>query len=141
MPNQFLEVGDKIVFEDSFAIAFTKGVKYDVFKYNDEFVVEDDDGDLQFIDSWVLRTYEVIKDEPLEDEEFAQNKYHREIKPGVWVDVYDVLNAFNVTDPALAHLVKKALAVGQRGHKDEAEDYQDIYDSAKRALEMYKEWN
>lgn len=24
----------------------------------------------------------------------ARSKYHREIKPGVWVDVYDVLNAW-----------------------------------------------
>ena len=64
------------------------------------------------------------------------NKYQREIKPGVFVDVYDVLQAFAVTNPALQHLVKKALAVGQRGHKDAAEDLQDIVDSAKRAQEL-----
>lgn len=66
------------------------------------------------------------------------NKYQREIKPGVFVDVYDVLQAFNVTNPALQHLVKKALAVGQRGHKDAAEDLQDIVDSALRAQELDK---
>ena len=66
------------------------------------------------------------------------NKYQREIKPGVFVDVYDVLQAFNVTNPALQHLVKKALAVGQRGHKDTAEDLQDIVDSALRAQELDK---
>lgn len=64
------------------------------------------------------------------------NKYHREIKPDVWVDVYDVLKAFEVTNPALQHLVKKALAVGKRGHKDMAEDLQDIIDSAIRAKEL-----
>ena len=64
------------------------------------------------------------------------NKYQREIKPGVFVDVYDVLQAFNVTNPALQHLVKKALAVGQRGYKDTAEDLQDIVDSAVRAKEL-----
>ena len=64
------------------------------------------------------------------------NKYQREIKPGVFVDVYDVLHAFAVTNPALQHLVKKALAVGKRGHKDAAEDLQDIVDSAKRAQEL-----
>ncbi len=66
----------------------------------------------------------------------APNKYQREIKPGVFVDVYDVLKAFNVVNPALQHLVKKALAVGQRGHKDVAEDLQDIIDSAVRAQEL-----
>lgn len=63
-------------------------------------------------------------------------KYHREIKPGVFVDVYDVLQAFGVTNPALQHLVKKALAVGKRGHKNADEDYQDIIDSAVRAKEL-----
>ena len=66
-------------------------------------------------------------------------KYNREIKKGVHVDVYDVLQAFNVTNPALHHLVKKALAVGKRGHKDAAEDYQDIIDSAVRAKQLYEE--
>lgn len=64
------------------------------------------------------------------------NKYQREIKPGVFVDVYDVLKAWDVRNPALQHLVKKALAVGQRGHKDAAEDLQDIVDSAVRAQEL-----
>lgn len=70
----------------------------------------------------------------------ANKKYQREIKPGVFVDVYDLLRAWQVKDPALQHLIKKALAVGQRGHKDASEDYKDIYDSAERALEMHKEW-
>jgi hypothetical protein len=75
------------------------------------------------------------------DEPPKRNKYMREIKPNVWVDVYDVLRAFTVTDPCLQHLLKKALAVGQRGHKDAAEDYKDIVDSAVRAQGMNKEWN
>jgi hypothetical protein len=63
-------------------------------------------------------------------------KYNREIKPNVYVDVYDVLKAFNVTNPALQHLIKKALAVGQRGHKNADEDYEDIINSAIRAKEL-----
>ncbi len=66
----------------------------------------------------------------------SNNKYQREIKPGVFVDVYDVLKAWDVRNPALQHLIKKALAVGQRGHKDAAEDLQDIVDSAVRAQEL-----
>lgn len=66
----------------------------------------------------------------------SNNKYQREIKPGVFVDVYDVLKAWDVRNPALQHLIKKALAVGQRGHKDAAEDLQDIVDSAMRAQEI-----
>lgn len=69
------------------------------------------------------------------------NKYQREIKPGVFVDVYDVLKAFNVTDPCLQHAAKKVLAAGERGHKDRLEDLNDIVASANRAIEMHKEWS
>lgn len=86
--------------------------------------------------------YEVFRGYNILDKEVpVRNKYMREIKPDVWVDVYDCLRAFNVTDPCLQHLVKKALAVGQRGHKDANEDYKDIKASAIRALEIYEEWN
>jgi hypothetical protein len=116
--------------------------------------------------TWAKNRFEIVKDESVdhmaevqklrdemqtaifqtympdpEEEKLAKNKYHREIKPGVWVDVYDVLRAFNVTDPCLQHLTKKSLAGGQRGHKDLREDLQDIFDSAKRAVEMFDEWH
>lgn len=79
-------------------------------------------------------THEVVPKAPM-------NKYMREIAPGVFVDVYDVLYAFNVTDPCLQHLIKKALATGVRGHKSEREDLVDIVDSAKRAVEHYDRFN
>jgi len=65
-----------------------------------------------------------------------RSKYHREIKKGVFVDVYDVLHAWKVTNPALAHLIKKALQPGERGHKTKAHDLRDIVESAKRAVEL-----
>lgn len=64
------------------------------------------------------------------------NKYLHEIKPGVFVDVYDVLMAWNVSNPALQHLIKKALQAGERGHKSREQDLQDIIDSAIRAKEL-----
>lgn len=63
------------------------------------------------------------------------NKYTRTVK-GVQVDVYDVLEAFGVTCPALQHLAKKALNAGLRGHKDTLTDLDDIIASAKRAKEL-----
>ena len=53
------------------------------------------------------------------------------------VDVYRVLEAFSVVNPQLQHLVKKALNVGQRGHKGEREDLVDILNSAQSALDMF----
>lgn len=64
------------------------------------------------------------------------NKYQREIKPGVLVDVYDVLAAWEVKNPALQHLVKKALQPGERGHKTLLQDLHDILVSSGRAIEL-----
>lgn len=52
------------------------------------------------------------------------------------VDVYDVLTAWETTNPALQHLIKKALQPGERGHKNLVEDLKDIIASAQRALEI-----
>ena len=73
------------------------------------------------------------------------SKYDRTIigvgvdgKPvAVTVDVYRVIDAFQVTDPALQHLVKKALCAGLRGHKDRAQDLNDILQSAQKALALH----
>lgn len=63
------------------------------------------------------------------------NKYNRPCK-GATIDVYDVLQAFEVTNPALQHLIKKALCAGLRGHKDREQDLSEILESAKRAIEL-----
>lgn len=65
------------------------------------------------------------------------NKYNRQCK-GVTIDVYDVLKAFEVTDPALQHLVKKALCAGLRGYKTMQQDLDEVLESAKRAVELNK---
>ena len=70
------------------------------------------------------------------------NKYNRTIfnKKGesIEADVYDVLDAFNVTCPALAHLTKKSLCVGIRGHKDTNIDLDEIKEASIRAIELNK---
>lgn len=77
-----------------------------------------------------LRT---VGDTPATAGTHPKNKYVREIKPGVFVDVYDVLAAWKVQNPALQHLIKKALQPGERGHKTLAQDMADIVASAVRA--------
>ena len=69
------------------------------------------------------------------------SKYHREIKPGVEIDVYDVLTAFCVTNPADAHAVKKLLMPGQRGSKDGIQDREEAIVSIRRAIEIEREAN
>ncbi len=61
------------------------------------------------------------------------SKYHRQM-PGPRIDVYDVLVGFGVTCPARAHAIKKLLATGQRGHKDEEQDLREAGQAINRAI-------
>jgi hypothetical protein len=54
------------------------------------------------------------------------------------VDVYDVLRAFNVTDPAIQHAIKKLLCTGIRGHKDSKQDLEETIQSIERALDVVR---
>lgn len=62
-----------------------------------------------------------------------RSKYEREIiglnGERAIVDVYRTLSAFNVTDPACQHAIKKLLCMGLRGHKDVITDLDDEIDS------------
>ncbi|WP_339892123.1 hypothetical protein [uncultured Alteromonas sp.] len=74
------------------------------------------------------------------------NKYSRKIKTivvdgidhDIYVDVYDVLTAFNVINPATAHAVKKELMPGKRGAKGVIQDLTEARDSLNRAIEIEK---
>lgn len=88
------------------------------------------------------KTYKEIENELQgtlpECEEYVkpkENKYLRECK-GIKIDVYDVLTAFEVTNPAYAHAIKKILAPGKRGHKDSTQDINEAIESLKRGLEL-----
>ncbi|MGL4250156.1 MAG: hypothetical protein ACRCR1_05815 [Aeromonas sp.] len=90
-------------------------------------------------DIWVMAKLDVeAKNNPpriTSADEITTSKYTKQIR-GVSIDVYDVLKAWGVTNPALQHLIKKALQCGERGHKDAQQDLQDIIDSAVRAKEL-----
>ena len=62
--------------------------------------------------------------------------YFKDVSNIAEIDVYAVLKLFDVTDPCLQHIVKKALCAGKRGHKDMIEDLQNIVDTAIRAVEL-----
>ena len=68
------------------------------------------------------------------------NKYDRTIhgKYGTGsctVDVYRVLNAFGPLSPEIDHAVKKLLAPGSRGHKDERQDLLEAIQSIEARLQ------
>ncbi len=54
------------------------------------------------------------------------------------VDVYWVLQAWSVSNPAVQHAVKKMLCTGNRGVKDKTTDLEEARDSLNRAIELEK---
>jgi len=78
---------------------------------------------------------------PEEDDVWKQmaekelSKYHVLIN-GKLTDVYDILVAYGVTNPADAHAIKKMLCPGQRGAKDGIQDRREAIASLERAIEL-----
>ena len=52
------------------------------------------------------------------------------------VDVYAVIDAFNVTCPARQHAIKKLLCTGIRGKGDALQDLKEARDAITRAIQM-----
>ena len=72
---------------------------------------------------------------PFTDSTPAPNKYQRTV-PSTTIDVYDVLHAYSVTNPATQHAVKKLLQPGNRGHKDTLTDLREALASIQRAIQI-----
>lgn len=62
--------------------------------------------------------------------------YHKSVKGRETIDVYDVLDLFEVKSHAVGHAIKKLLMAGQRGAKDYRQDLSEAIDSITRQLEM-----
>lgn len=77
--------------------------------------------------------------EPTTQDKQRHNKYARMIK-GVQVDFYDVARAFGVTDPAIAHALKKLLRYGC-GEKPLYKDVNEAIFSLERWKEAMKDEN
>ena len=67
------------------------------------------------------------------------NHYFKNVEHLDYIDVYRIIELFNITDPCLQHALKKLLVAGGRGHKDINRDIQDVIDSCQRWQEMREE--
>ena len=65
--------------------------------------------------------------------------YQKSVEHLKWVDVYRILDLFNVVNPCIQHAIKKLLCAGNRGVKDELKDVQEAIASLLRYLEMQTE--
>lgn len=65
--------------------------------------------------------------------------YYKDVSKLNKIDIYTVLNLWRVTDPCLAHAIKKLLVNGNRGAKDSQKDIQEAIDTLTRWQEMQEE--
>ncbi len=64
--------------------------------------------------------------------------YYKNVSRLAVLDVYRVLDLFEVTNPCVAHAVKKLLVIGDRGSKDFDTDLKEAIDTLKRLQDMRK---
>jgi hypothetical protein len=88
--------------------------------------------------------YDDIREQQAQSEAPLTNKYDRAIigKYGTGkcvVDVYRVLNAFPTGSPEIDHALKKLLAAGKRGAKDELQDLREAVQSIEARIDYLKE--
>ena len=72
----------------------------------------------------------------MEEEQQTPNKYQKRLRNNIAIDVYDVLDAFKVDNPAVQHAIKKMLCAGQRGYKDYEQDLDEAIQSLERAKDF-----
>lgn len=82
-------------------------------------------------------TFPVPESYPVPTTEPAPSKYHRALN-GFWVDVYDILDLYNITNPGDQHAIKKMVMPGGRGVKTANQDRQEAIDSLVRAKQLDK---
>ena len=98
---------------------------------------ESDTSYRQYLMNFKIDQSKSLNDQYAEIEQVRKHRhYFKDVSNIAEIDVYAVLKLFDVTDPCLQHIVKKALCAGKRGHKDMIEDLQNIVDTAIRAVEL-----
>ena len=69
----------------------------------------------------------------------SYDHYFKDVSSLKHIDVYRVLDLFNVVNPCIQHAIKKLLCSGARGVKDERKDIEEAVSSLVRCLEMQTE--
>lgn len=65
--------------------------------------------------------------------------YFKDVSHLKLIDVYRVIELWEVKDPCIQHALKKLLVAGKRGAKDEAKDIQEAIDTLERWKAMREE--
>ena len=75
------------------------------------------------------------------NEQSKYGHYFKDVSHLKKIDVYRVIDLWEITDPALQHALKKVLAAGKRGAKNQMQDVTEAIDSLVRFQDMQTENN
>jgi len=90
------------------------------------------------IEKWDISTYS----DAIAPKQGKHSHYFKDVRHLDHIDVYRVLELYEVTDQCIGHAVKKLLVSGNRGGgKDMDRDVQEAIDSLERYKEMRREEN
>ena len=73
------------------------------------------------------------------EESVKHSHYKKDVRHIDYIDVYRIIELYELHDPCFQHALKKILVPGARGHKDLTKDINDIIDTMQRKLEMIAE--
>ena len=130
-----LKAGDIVICSNKGYISYGEERKFKCFS-------EKHDGCMIVIDSYgqectIHHTHMSIKEKNKHQSEY--NHYFKDVSHLNKIDIYSVLELFEVTNPCIQHAVKKLLCAGKRGSKDFNKDIQESIDTLLRLQEMTKD--
>ena len=74
-----------------------------------------------------------------QDKQQKHQHYKKDVRHLDYIDVYRIIDLYELHDPCFQHALKKILVPGARGHKDLTKDINDIIDTMQRKIEMMAE--
>ena len=102
-----------------------------------------DEYDYKIVDGVLIKVDKVSIDELCKAFSVPLPQKHQHYKKDVshldYIDVYRIIDLYELHDPCFQHALKKILVPGARGHKDLIKDINDIIDTMQRKLEMIAE--
>ena len=100
--------------------------------YMDPIVINLNAYDYKIVDGILIRVDK-------EDKQQKHSHYKKDVRHLDYIDVYRIIELYELHDPCFQHALKKILVPGARGHKDLTKDINDIIDTMQRKIEMMAE--
>lgn len=73
------------------------------------------------------------------DDMIKYNHYYKNVEFLEFIDIYRILQLYEINHPCLQHAIKKLLCAGKRGGKNEKKDVQEAIDTLRRWIAMTEE--